>query len=183
MKAKISAAVARQFAEKLIGELSSACERIEIAGSLRRGKTVVGDIELVCVPKLRLDLLGEPRGASYLDEALSELVKSGKLTVLRDGARYKQFSVKTRNGKDVYIDIFITTPDRWGVIYLIRTGSAEFSHKFVTPKHQGGYMPVGMHIHDGRLYRNGQVLDTPEEFDVFREVGMRYIEPSKREVE
>src|SRR5215471_6986088 len=44
------AALARKVAEQLVAELAPRCERIEIAGSLRRGKAEVGDIEILYVP-------------------------------------------------------------------------------------------------------------------------------------
>lgn len=42
---------AKQIAEALIEELRPYCERISIAGSIRRGKQEVKDIEIVAVPK------------------------------------------------------------------------------------------------------------------------------------
>ena len=39
------------IAEKVKAELAPHCERIEIAGSLRRKKEFVGDIEIVAIPK------------------------------------------------------------------------------------------------------------------------------------
>ena len=48
---RIPRARALMLAQGLIETLRPHCERIEIAGSLRRGKPDVGDIELVCIPK------------------------------------------------------------------------------------------------------------------------------------
>ena len=41
---------ARDIAEKIEAVLESSCERIMIAGSIRRRKPDVGDIELLCIP-------------------------------------------------------------------------------------------------------------------------------------
>ena len=51
---------AREIAEGVKAKLAPHCERIEIAGSIRRGKPVVGDIEIVCVPHQvqAMDLFG-----------------------------------------------------------------------------------------------------------------------------
>jgi DNA polymerase/3'-5' exonuclease PolX len=49
------------------------CERIEIAGSLRRGKPNVGDIEIFYVPRIgQVQVLGElfPKSGSLADELL-----------------------------------------------------------------------------------------------------------------
>ena len=65
-------------AEALRDELSSVCDRIEIAGSLRRERSTIGDIELVAIPKLfppeERDLFGNPVGKpSYrINQAIDE---------------------------------------------------------------------------------------------------------------
>lgn len=41
------------IAEDLVRELAPLCERIEIAGSIRRMKYVVNDIDLVVIPRER----------------------------------------------------------------------------------------------------------------------------------
>jgi len=47
--------VARTVAQKIVEELRPACDRIEIAGSLRRGNPAVHDIDLVLLPKTSAD--------------------------------------------------------------------------------------------------------------------------------
>lgn len=42
---------ALKIAEGLVCEFGPYCERVEIAGSIRRGKAEVGDIEIVAVPR------------------------------------------------------------------------------------------------------------------------------------
>ncbi len=49
---KMPLAPARRLAEALVRELEPACERIEIAGSIRRGADHVGDLELLAIPRL-----------------------------------------------------------------------------------------------------------------------------------
>jgi DNA polymerase/3'-5' exonuclease PolX len=67
-KQKIPLAQARQLAQELATiHLRPACERIEVAGSVRRGKSEVSDVELVAIPRFgeQLNLFGEP--ASQVD--------------------------------------------------------------------------------------------------------------------
>ena len=47
---KIELAEAHRLAEKIVALVSPAMDRVEIAGSIRRKKPVVGDIELVGIP-------------------------------------------------------------------------------------------------------------------------------------
>lgn len=182
MKTKLGYVVARSFAERVVNELRPVCARIEIAGSIRRMHSTVGDIELLCVPKFRKDLLGEEYGGSLLDEKLASLVSDGRLERVQGGSRYKQFAVKRTSGGLVYLDIFVTVPEKWGVQLLIRTGSAEFSKKMVTHQNRGGWLPNNMLVSGGRLWRSGVALDTHEEQLFFDAIGMDYVLPEKREV-
>lgn len=179
MKAKIFYGQAVTLADKIIGEINATCERVEVAGSIRRKKVIVGDIEIVCIPKYSLDLLGQPY-ESLLDVKLDSLVAQGRLNFEVGGERYKKYYIDY-NGKRIYVDIFITTPDRWGVIFAIRTGSANFSKRLVTKKSQGGFCPNDMYVSDGYVWHNGFRCETPEERDVFALFGMQYIKPSERE--
>jgi len=49
---RVPLADARVIAESLMAALGPGCERIEIAGSIRRGRPDVGDIELVAIPRI-----------------------------------------------------------------------------------------------------------------------------------
>ena len=54
---------AEKIARKYVDLLAPFCERIEIAGSTRRKKPEVGDIEIVCIPKQINDLLNNSESA------------------------------------------------------------------------------------------------------------------------
>ena len=75
------------------------------------------------------------------------------------------------------------------MIFALRTGSAEFSHRLVTPQEYGGAMPTCMSCRDGRLWTvphaeaqkdEETALDTPEELDVFAALNLPWIEPCHR---
>jgi len=48
---RVSLAEAAADAEAFVAAVSPWCERIEVAGSVRRGKRDVGDVEYVVIPK------------------------------------------------------------------------------------------------------------------------------------
>ena len=118
-------------------QLAPYCERIEIAGSIRRRKPECGDIELVAIPKIEpvVDLLGETVDQrSLLDQVLLD-----RYTVLKGKDKYKQVLVD-----DVPVDIFIQPdPATWGVNFAIRTGSADFAKWLVTSRFDGGAPHAG----------------------------------------
>lgn len=68
-------------AEGLIRQLLPGCERIEVAGSIRRGRPDVGDIELVAIPRTTTepDGLFDSLEVSELDRAVDALVGDGEL--------------------------------------------------------------------------------------------------------
>jgi DNA polymerase/3'-5' exonuclease PolX len=148
------------------------CERIEIAGSLRRMKPTIGDIEIVCIPKIvqGLDLFGGPGERINL---LEEQTRG--YHILKGGPKYKQIQLKS-----IKLDLFIATPETWGMIYVIRTGCADFTHWLVTPRQKGGALPSNMRAADGRLWMGNTALDTPEERDVFDTLRLEWIEPEQR---
>jgi len=190
-KTTLSLDVARRAAERLVTALEPACARIEVAGSIRRGKPQVGDIELVAIASVveatQLDLFGEVRAVqkrNLLDEELERLIEMRAIgRTPPDGAwpawgeHYKKMWIAA-GGQVVQVDLFLATPENWGAIYCIRTGPAAFSQALVT------------HFKLHTLYRQqdgalvveatGEVVPVPEEADYFRLAGVPAIEPAER---
>ena len=167
----------KKRAATLIELLAPTCERIQVAGSIRRAKTKVKDIELVAIPVAEREenLFGEPVGNRYpIDDLLSGL----NVKLSKNGDRYKQFEFEGQQ-----VDLFLASQNRWGVIFTIRTGDWKFSKKLMTPQSFGGYLPFGMKVKDGRLWKEGIALQTPEEQDYFEVIGLDWIDPRDRGVE
>ena len=171
MKTKMPYAQALGLAEKFITQIRPMCDRVEIAGSLRRKKDQVGDIEIVCIPKIvkAPDMFGYAISSRPIDEI------GARFKLVKNGPNYKQLDMGS-----YHIDLFITTPAQWGVIFTIRTGSADFSHWLVTPRSKGGGCPSYLKVKDGRIDDGHKYIATPEEQDVFTVMGIPYIEPEKR---
>lgn len=182
------------IAQKLREQLAPACHRIEIAGSLRRQVREVADIELVAIPAIETlnepvpgDLFGARHDRTYnrLWEALDGFL-GGKY--LKAGEKYRAFVLPSEGIK---VDLFTATRDNWGWIYLIRTGSAEFSHHVAKSLNRQGYTSDEGSIHratfavdpkDGRarMIPVGEPIATPAEEDVFDLAGVLYREPQQR---
>lgn len=163
-------------------------ERIEIAGSVRRGKPEVKDIELVAIPNLMpprpefgQKLVARTRQAAVL----YNLQRTGLIELIKDGEKYKQFWILQEHAHLIKVDLFLVTPPaQWGVIQVIRTGPAEFSQWMVTPISKGGALPDGFHVDGGCVLADGMVAcaqHMPEEQDFFTFCGLEWIEPGKRE--
>lgn len=176
---------AKQKADELKALLSPSCERIEDAGSIRREKPDgIHDIELVCISKRpRAEFGNAASGQPQLLALLDQMRADDVLDHRRDkngrpawGRRFKRAL-----WGEIPVDIFITDYDRWGMIYTIRTGCAEFAHALVTPRHAGGLLPDRHYVEDGHLHQSdGTIVPTPEEIDVFTATGIGWIEPRLR---
>jgi DNA polymerase/3'-5' exonuclease PolX len=172
---------AKAIADKWVDLLLPSCERVEIAGSVRRGKYEVKDIELLAVPKVKIfpDIWGKPGTQINLLEARINtlFMERAYLAATKRGPRYKQLVLL----EGIHLDLFIVQPPaEWGVQKLIRTGPADFSQFCVTQKNKGGALPSYLHVKDGAIWHRSKKIETPEEEDVFRILGMEYIEPKDR---
>lgn len=189
---RLPLAQARELAWELSALLSPACARIEIAGSIRRERSEIGDLELVAIPALierwEPDLFGSVQTLPPIDllaEQTDKLLGDGVIGPWYDahgngrwGKRYRAFTYQ-----ETKIDLFsVLKPAQWGVILALRTGSADFSKRLVTPVEKGGWMPARMFCKDGLLWKNGLPLETPDEETLFEQLQKPYIAPSQREV-
>ncbi len=156
---------AKAIAEELISVMKPYCKKLEIAGSVRRKKANVKDIE-ICLVALNNNKLFNTLGLY--------LLKNNKdFKYLKNGDKYKQFE-----HKGVNIDMFIGNENNWGLLFAIRTGSAVFSTKILSQWKRvsnGGYSKDG-YLHNG----NNEVIFTPEEIDVFKLCKMDWVEPEFR---
>lgn len=180
-------------AQALTYLLSDACERIEIAGSLRRLKAEVHDIEIVAVPKWEVtagdDLWGTPVEIDLLEDKLAGLRSIGTLR-LRDVEAHKadgSVEITHRDGdsykaleyEGIPVDLFIVRPPaEWGVIFAIRTGPGDWNQRLVTDCQK--YL---RRVEKGRVYRGGQYVPCPEEEDFFAAIGQDYLPPNERSVD
>lgn len=168
---------AKGIAEHLVSKLSPGCERILIAGSLRRERPFVGDIEIVAMPMLApaFDMFGDAmpgQEVSGLDDQLALLSTEG---YTKNGAKYKQFGYKGAS-----VDLFIASAETWACVATIRTGSADFTHWLVTSRRHGGGCPSHLRFQDGRLWLNTTPVPTPEEINLFDMLEQPWIEPVDR---
>ena len=180
-------AEAREVAEDLITLLGSTCERIQVAGSMRRLIPMVGDIELLAISKtlpayVSNPLSGAPLGYILLDTRVAELIAKGILDFRlnkrgsRTFGRWNKLLVHVPSG--VPVDLFSTTEENWGMALLVRTGSAPFCvrvmRRLLDLGHHG-------HAYGGITLKSGQEVSCPTEEEVFQILGWEWIEPPQRE--
>ncbi len=127
------------IAERIKSELAPYCERLEIAGSIRRKKPEVKDIEIVAIPKpYEIDMF-----ESNLAIAVNQWEK------VKGNLQYGKCKYTQRILPDgIKLDLFFAEPGNWGLIYAIRTGSADYSHRVLASGWvKRGYYSKGGYIH------------------------------------
>jgi len=180
MKKRINFIMAKNIADRYVELLKPFCDKIQIAGSVRRRCSRVGDIEIVCIPMeteisnglFDKKMIRVKGFAKVLSDAGAEILKGDPGT-----GKYTQFMLKEK----VQLDLFMAGHDNWGFIYMIRTGSSEFSQFMGKRWRKWGYKGVEGHLH--RLDANGNPVEkmpTPTEKSVFDLLGMGVVPPSKR---
>lgn len=171
---------AEKAAQGLVSILRPACVRIEIAGSLRRKSTSVGDIEILYISKDGgNEILGAYQLMQQEIEALSDegilakrLNKLGRPT----WGELNQYAVHVASG--IGVDFFATTLENWGMSLLVRTGSKDFNQRVMQR-----FKRLGMrgHAYGGITGTNGLDILCPDEETVFELLGWNFIQPEHRD--
>jgi DNA polymerase/3'-5' exonuclease PolX len=181
---------ARDVAQGLRLLLEPYCERVEIAGSIRRARPEVKDIELVAIPRVEdaagTDLWGTPEARDLLADKLLGLSADGLLVPRAVEVHRADGTVETQRRvgqsyqalvcEGIPVDLFIVRPPaEWGVIFAIRTGPGDFGQRLVTDCQR-----YFRRVEGGRVLHLGQHVPCPEEADFFRALGQPWVEPSER---
>lgn len=165
--------VARGKAEELVEKFLPHCERVEIAGSIRRGKHVVKDIDLVCIPRMASSesLLGETNEISKTD--FYRAVCGQLWQIKAEGPKLIRGIGHISTAAGISVDIFLATPETFPTVLLIRTGSME--HNIWLANRAKGC--------GGRLHADGSGLELAGQYDPIaqRSVNMRIVRPQSEE--
>lgn len=123
-------AEARKLAIDICYKLQPHCDKINLAGGVRRRKPDCHDIEVICLPKqiVLKDLFDAPIG-SMVDPAFSTTVQKELGKVVKGKPEGRMMQIKLP--ENIMLDLFMPQPDDYFRQYAIRTGSADFSHTII----------------------------------------------------
>lgn len=154
-------------AGKIIEELkkSKEIEQISLAGSLRRKKETIGDIDLLATVKR-----GYPHGAKKIMDAFTNT--EGIIKVWDYGL--KKSSVRFDLGIDA--DLRVVKDYEFGAALQYFTGSKE--HNIITRKIA---LEKGLKLNEYGVFRKGKRVAGKTEKEVYEIIGLDYIEPELRE--
>jgi DNA polymerase/3'-5' exonuclease PolX len=157
---------ALRIAEATLEQLRPHCFRAEIAGSIRRKKAEVGDIEIVIIPK--------PYELGLFESGIASVVNKWEKVRGELPCKYTQRILP----EGIALDLFFAEESNWGNIFAIRTGSADYSHKVLATQ----WVRRGFKSIDGYLWREDEQYSLREEKDLFQLIGIPYIAPEYRNI-
>lgn len=205
-KRKISRDDIMPVVDALLPIIEPVCEKITVAGSIRRQAEEVGDIELVVIPKTTTvtlqSLLFDPeeKPVCLLEGHIDRLCFSEGFGSPRLNKRGHKIAWHKSDATSRYIalnyyyphlhdpvpvDIFIIREDRrlyWGWYLVLRTGPGNANKVLVTEKRKGGLKPAHVEFRDGQCFVNGEPYPLPNEQAVFDLFSIDYIQPQDRSV-
>src|SRR5215211_35545 len=159
----IPLALALPLAETLRDRLAGVAEveRVEVAGSLRRMKATVHD----------LDLLAASTDPAAVNRAFTELPQVAEVAALGD----TKASVRTRDG--LQVDLRTVRPEVWGSALQYFTGSAAHNVRI-----RERAVKAGLKLSEYGLFeRGGELVVAEDEQVVYDRLGMAWVPPVLRE--
>ena len=153
-------------------------KQAEIAGSLRRGRETIGDVDLLCSLK----------GSAAGDSVSAVFVKFPEVArILGQGST--KASIVTAGG--LQVDLRIVPPENFGAALMYFTGSKDHNVKL-----RGRAQDMGLTLNEWGLYKLSEYdkaqkktaeapaiapVASKTEADVYKKLGLEYIEPELRE--
>ena len=189
---------ARKIGMEVVEALAPACDRIVIAGSVRRGKPTPKDIEIIYVPRLiptRIDLFTTnhiPATGALVEDLVRRHFWQFDDQVKRNGPCYKRMvrytippitSIQDWSNDDeerIVIELFCADRDNWGYILALRTGPGEFNKIWAAKPWNMGCLPSDVALKDGYLWRRGRPVPIPTEEEFFAQIGIPCWPPAER---
>lgn len=148
-----------KIARAVVKHLAPYCRKIEVAGSVRRKKPWVNDIDFVLIPDDLWNLHHEIKGLGQ--------VKVGGSKIMRVMYGSTQ------------LDFYFADEKTWATLLLIRTGSAENNIRLATRAKQ-----IGKHLAasgDGLFNKKGERIAGDTERSIYDALGLPWQEPWERD--
>lgn len=156
--------VATELAEDLVGRLSevTGCLHCAYAGSLRRGRETIGDI----------DVLAAARKSAPLMRAFTEL------PYVTEVVAHGTTKTSVRTDRGLAVDLRVVPPDSWGAALQYFTGSK--AHNIRTRELA---VRQGLKLSEYGLFdaESGEKIVSETEEEVYARLGLPWIPPTLRE--
>jgi DNA polymerase (family 10) len=154
---------ATELAEEIVATLTPLAERCAYAGSLRRMRETIGDIDILAAAPSSAELMETFVSLPYVTEVI---VRGEKKTSIRTGALGLQ------------VDLRVVPLESWGAALQYFTGSKE--HNVRTREIA---VRAGLKLSEYGLYEveSGDLIVSATEEEVYQRLGLPWIPPTLRE--
>jgi DNA polymerase/3'-5' exonuclease PolX len=193
-KVKYPRVEALGVARELCVALKPLCERLIVAGSLRRIKKMVGDVELLFIPRMEErpdpgDLFGALVPCDLARLAIEALVAAGVFEKRLSKTGHPSWGARNMLARHVAtgipVDFFVTEERSWWNYLVCRTGGARSNEEIACAAKERGWKwnPYGCGFSrggplTGREFEERKMVS---EEDVFHFVGLPFKKPEERE--
>lgn len=158
------------LAFKILATISPYCERAEVAGSIRRRRPAVNDIDIVVQPK-----------SGYWLQIVKEIRREFDAVTGKQGEKlatlFVPFASKQGQGH-VQLDFYRASQSTWGALLLVRTGSKEHNIYLCNLAIRKG---LRLQYSRGLVDKDGNVVAGKTEEEIFEALGLSFIAPQDRE--
>lgn len=150
---------AKKIADQLVEKLTPYCSKTKVAGSIRRRKPQVRDIDMVLIPS-------DPWGLNALLKTVgAKVVAGGKLSrfILPSG---------------IQVDLYFATDETWATLLLIRTGPKGNNIRLCSiAKRRGWHLSASG---QGLFNEKGERIAGDSERSIYDALKLKYQEPRER---
>ena len=140
--------------------------RCDAAGSYRRRKETVGDVDILIAFD---DAATNEERSDRIAKAIKKIPTVD--AIVAKGETRLAFNVKT----GLRVDIRLVKPDEWGSAFLYFTGDKEHN---ITLRRLA--IVQGMKLNEYALLKGEKVIASKEEADIYKALGLPFIEPQER---
>ena len=183
-KTRYPRSLALSVARQMCVSMADITDRLIVAGSLRRRKAEVGDVEILYVPKMVSQAVDffTTHSVSSVDLMLERLLADGVIAKRKNVNGSEMWGEKNKLAVHVAsglpVDFFAATESNWFNYLVCRTGGAESNTEIASAAKARGWKwnPYGAGFTD----HEGQQVLVRSERDVFDLAGLPYREPWER---
>lgn len=152
------------IAKEVKEQLSPHCFRCEIAGSIRRRKPEIKDIDIV--------LIAKPYEFGLLQSGVAAVINQWQSVRGKFPCQYTRRLLP----EGIELDIWLVEEKNWGYHFAIRTGSEGFNRRVLVRNwNKRGFKGEG-----GFLTKDKKIIEVREEEDLFKLIGLPFISPERR---
>lgn len=156
-------------------DLFKPCEKFELVGSYRRGKTEMGDGDVIVLnPRNRI--LVESNDVKVISIGQHKARALFRIAATNRDTDNPHLARTSKSERWIPIDIVFTDTEHYPGALLHYTGSKQFNIHMTMH-----CAKLGLKLNEYGLWENGRRISAKTESDIFARVGMKNVPPDQRE--